>query len=176
VERGGGQDPAPPAGGAAGEEVGEHRSDYGAGVQDPGSHGQAVPGKVTSIIGRYHNHLDSAIVSTEWTQEEEEMLFELHEKIGNKWSAISQKIPGRYCYRQLRSDNCVKNHFYSKLRKAVRKLNKVIHDLYSFDFRIIKNCMLSKIIEVTESKFKTNAKEDEEFVCLCNSTFLAMKA
>ena len=26
-----------------------------------------------------------------------------------------------------RSDNCVKNHFYSKLRKGLRKVNKKIH-------------------------------------------------
>ena len=26
----------------------------------------------------------------------------------------------------IRSDNCVKNHFYSKLRKSTRKLNKII--------------------------------------------------
>ena len=88
------------------------------------------------------------------------MLFELHEEIGNKWSIISQRIPGRYERGYLRSDNCVKNHFYSKLRKAVRKLNKIIQDLYSEEYRKIKGCMLSKIIEITESKFKTNSKED----------------
>jgi hypothetical protein len=64
-----------------------------------------------------------------------------------------------------RSDNCVKNHFYSKLRKAVRKLNKVIQDHFDSDgYKAIGNGMLSKIIEITESKFKNNSKEDEEFV------------
>lgn len=64
-----------------------------------------------------------------------------------------------------RSDNCVKNHFYSKLRKAMRKLNKVIQDYFDSDgYKIIGNGMLSKIIEITESKFKNNSKEDEEFV------------
>jgi hypothetical protein len=28
-----------------------------------------------------------------------------------------------------RSDNCVKNHFYSKLRKSLRSINKKIHKL-----------------------------------------------
>jgi len=48
-------------------------------------------------------------------------MYQLHDDLGNKWAIISQKLPGR-------TDNCVKNHFYSKLRKAVRKLNKIIHD------------------------------------------------
>jgi len=48
--------------------------------------------------------------------------------------------------RPYRSDNCVKNHFYSKLRKAIRKLNKIITEHFAKDLRSIKNCMLSKII------------------------------
>ncbi len=28
------------------------------------------------------------------------------------------------CLFLLRADNCVKNHFYSKLRKALRKINR----------------------------------------------------
>jgi hypothetical protein len=44
----------------------------------------------------YHNHLDAGILSTQWTPLEDELLFQLHEELGNKWSAISHKIPGRY--------------------------------------------------------------------------------
>jgi hypothetical protein len=29
-----------------------------------------------------------------------------------------------------RTDNCVKNHFYSKMRKGIRKLNKIIYQNY----------------------------------------------
>lgn len=32
----------------------------------------------------------------EWTIEEELMLIQFHNEIGNKWSVIAQKIPGKY--------------------------------------------------------------------------------
>ncbi len=44
---------------------------------------------------RYHNHLDSTILRTEWTTEEEQHLYRLHDDIGNKWAIIAQKLPGR---------------------------------------------------------------------------------
>lgn len=57
----------------------------------------------------------------------------------------------------------------------MRKLNKAIQDHFDSDgYKTIGNGMLSKIIEITESKFKNNSKEDEEFVELCNGTFCGM--
>lgn len=46
-------------------------------------------------------------------------MFDLHNEVGNKWAIIGSKLNGR-------SDNCVKNHFYSRLRKSLRKINKVV--------------------------------------------------
>jgi hypothetical protein len=60
-----------------------------------------------------------------------------------------------------RADNCVKNHFYSKLRKAARKLNKIIEEYFASQFAELKSSTLSEIIEITESKFKMNSKIDE---------------
>ncbi|OMJ77968.1 hypothetical protein SteCoe_22322 [Stentor coeruleus] len=64
---------------------------------------------------RWHNHLNSGIIKQPWTLEEEYTLFFTHQKIGNKWAEISQDIPGR-------TDNSIKNHFYSTVRKFYRKL------------------------------------------------------
>lgn len=70
---------------------------------------------------RYENHINTDTAKMDWTLEEELMLIQYHNEIGNKWALIAQKIPGK-------SDNSVKNHFYSKLRKVLRKLNTIIHN------------------------------------------------
>lgn len=35
-------------------------------------------------------------------------------------------MPGRYFSKYFRNDNAIKNHFYAKLRKSIRKLNRYI--------------------------------------------------
>jgi hypothetical protein len=47
---------------------------------------------------------------------------------------------------EFRTDNYVKNHFYSKLRKSLRKLNKVIEENYKKTFKKFKIIDLYKII------------------------------
>lgn len=45
-------------------------------------------------------------------------------------------LEGKYiCYNMYRTDNCVKNHFYSKMRKAIRKLNKIIYQYYKKEIK-----------------------------------------
>lgn len=53
-----------------------------------------------------------------------------------------------------RTDNCVKNHFYSKLRKILRKLNSIIHTYLRKECRPINIGILYKVVEATEERFK----------------------
>jgi len=64
---------------------------------------------------RWHNHLNVGIVKNAWSLSEEYTLFLTHQKIGNKWAEISKEMPGR-------TDNTIKNHFYSTVRKFYRKI------------------------------------------------------
>ena len=63
---------------------------------------------------RYLNQLKPGIRREPWSEEEERILHEVHSKIGNKWVAIAAQLPGR-------TDNCVKNHWNSMLRKRQRR-------------------------------------------------------
>lgn len=64
---------------------------------------------------------------------------------------------GKY-FALLRTDNCVKNHFYSKLRKAVRKINKIIYKSLKKEFKEIKTTTLYKIIEGMDAKFRLSTE------------------
>ena len=60
---------------------------------------------------RYNNYLRPNLVNGPWTQEEDELLIELYEKYGPKWSFISQSFNSR-------SPVNLKNHHSSLISKS----------------------------------------------------------
>lgn len=77
--------------------------------------------------------------------------------MGNKWSKIAQELRGR-------TDNNIKNYFYSSLRRAIRKLNDYVA-MYKKKSNIkpFQLTLLNKILAITseKNKVKLDIKADK---------------
>jgi len=59
---------------------------------------------------RYHNQLDPQIKRGDWSEDEDNMIIELHETLGNQWTKIAKHMKGR-------TANTVKNRWHGHLKK-----------------------------------------------------------
>lgn len=57
-----------------------------------------------------------------------------------------QQIARKVLHHRFRTDNCIKNHFYSKLRKGLRMINKKIERYMKKEYKDITTSTLYKII------------------------------
>ena len=98
-----------------------------------------MPIKVGLFPVRWHNHLNPNVNKNAWTANEDKLMFEAHQLHGNRWTEIAKMFEGR-------TDNDIKNHFYSMLRRSLRRVNKLLGMRNSTrKIRLIKPSVLSKI-------------------------------
>lgn len=50
---------------------------------------------------RYTTHIDTSHPRDDWDYQEEQIMFELHNELGNKWAIIGNKLGGKYSRRYI---------------------------------------------------------------------------
>ncbi|KAG6738978.1 hypothetical protein POTOM_058613 [Populus tomentosa] len=71
---------------------------------------------------RWMNYLRPDVKRGNFSDEEDNLIIQMHEELGNKWSIIAGKLPGR-------TDNEIKNHWHTNLSKRVKQSQSVSSEL-----------------------------------------------
>ncbi|KAF6154793.1 hypothetical protein GIB67_032405 [Kingdonia uniflora] len=89
-----------------------HRHGHGNWRQLPKQAGLLRCGKSCRL--RWVNYLKPDIKRGNFTKEEEDIIIMLHQTLGNKWSVIAARLPGR-------TDNEIKNIWHTHLKKKIKQ-------------------------------------------------------
>ncbi|CAD8056438.1 unnamed protein product [Paramecium sonneborni] len=82
-----------------------------------------LPGRIgKQCRERWHNHLNPLIKKTLWDYCEEWLLFLYHKAISNKWAEIAKHLEGR-------TDNSIKNHWNSGMKKRIPEFTEKLSSI-----------------------------------------------
>ena len=118
------------------------------------------------ICERWKNILNPSVNRNSMPCEQFKLIFRLQSEFKNKWSLIADRFPGR-------TDNAIKNKFFSLIRLALRKANRLVECFSSTRWvNSIKPKVLISFLEinieaVSPSKFlpfKSNRLSGRDFI------------
>ncbi|XP_024988319.1 transcription factor MYB15-like isoform X2 [Cynara cardunculus var. scolymus] len=111
---------------------------------------------------RWMNYLRPNIKRGNYTDEEEEIIINSLNILGNKWATIAAKLPGR-------SDNEIKNYWHTHLRKRSKQRSTVSHS----ETEIVQNPKCSKekgVPQVSEKEYRDEVEILTAVLCSDSSS------
>ncbi|CAI9280150.1 unnamed protein product [Lactuca saligna] len=90
---------------------------------------------------RWINYLRPNVKRGNFSQEEDTLILELHQSLGNRWSTIATHLPGR-------TDNEIKNHWHSSLKN--RSTAFISNPTMGYGFRRGRSCKEDKTNEACD--------------------------
>ncbi|XP_057781422.1 transcription factor MYB4-like [Salvia miltiorrhiza] len=99
---------------------------------------------------RWINYLRPDIKRGNFTKEEEEAVINLHEMLGNRWSAIAARLPGR-------TDNEIKNVWHTHLKKKLKHYDESSQDSKRESTIQISKCDNNDVMENINNNLATTS-------------------